>query len=91
MGEEGKHSDSGACQLGYEFVVLDWLRIIWINLRPQTLAIKLCTRQGLEVCHLGQDLVILDTALEATHGQFDGFFSQFPYKCHLEVAACVGD
>ena len=30
-------------------------------------------------------------ALEATQGQMDGFFSQLPYKCHLEEVACVGD
>jgi len=28
------------------------------------------------------------TALEATQGEIDGFFSQLPYKCHLEE---VGD
>jgi starvation-inducible outer membrane lipoprotein len=26
------------------------------------------------------------TALEATQGQTDGFFSQLPYNCHLEEA-----
>ena len=26
----------------------------------------------------------INTALEATHGKIDGFFSQLPYKCHLE-------
>ena len=31
------------------------------------------------------------TALEATQGQMDGFFSQLPYKCHLEEVASVGD
>jgi len=31
------------------------------------------------------------SALEATHGQMDGFFGQFPYKCHLEEVASVGD
>ena len=30
-------------------------------------------------------------ALEATQGQMDGFFSQLPYKCHLEEVASVGD
>ena len=29
------------------------------------------------------------SALEATHGQMDGFFSQFPYKCYLEEVASV--
>ena len=28
-------------------------------------------------------------ALEATQGQIDGFFSQLPYKCHLEEVASV--
>ena len=31
------------------------------------------------------------TALEATHGQMNGFFSQLPYKCHIEEVASVGD
>ena len=31
------------------------------------------------------------SALEATQGQMDGFFSQLPYKCHLEEVASVGD
>ena len=31
------------------------------------------------------------TALEATQGQMDGFFSQLPYKCHLEEVASGGD
>ena len=26
----------------------------------------------------------LGSALEATHGQMDGLWSQLPYKCHLE-------
>ena len=30
-------------------------------------------------------------ALEATQGQVDGFFSQPPYKCHLEEVTSVGD
>ena len=30
-------------------------------------------------------------ALEATQGQMDGFFSQFPYKFPLEEVASVGD
>jgi len=30
-------------------------------------------------------------ALEATQGQMDGFFSQLPYKCHLEEVASAGD
>ena len=32
-----------------------------------------------------------ETALEATHGQMEGFISQFPRKCHLEEVASVGD
>ena len=28
-------------------------------------------------------------ALEATQGQMDGFFSQLPYKCHLEEVASL--
>jgi len=31
------------------------------------------------------------SALEATQGQMDGFFSQLSYKCHLEEVASVGD
>ena len=30
-------------------------------------------------------------ALEAIHGQIDGFCSQLPCKCYLEEVACVGD
>ena len=33
----------------------------------------------------------LNTALEATQGQMDGFFSQLPYKCHQNRVASVGD
>ena len=29
-------------------------------------------------------------ALEATQGQNDSFFSELPYKCHLEEVASVG-
>ena len=32
----------------------------------------------------------MSEALEATQGRMDGFFSQLPYKCYLEVAS-VGD
>ena len=31
------------------------------------------------------------SALEATQGQMDGFFSRPPYKCHFEEVASVGD
>ena len=31
------------------------------------------------------------TALEATQGQIDCFFSQLPYKCHQNRVASVGD
>ena len=31
------------------------------------------------------------SALEAIQGQMDGFFSQLPYKCHLEEVASVGN
>ena len=31
------------------------------------------------------------TALEAIQGQMDGFFSQLPYKCHLEEVVYVED
>ena len=31
------------------------------------------------------------SALEATQGQNDSFFSQRPYKCYLEEEASVGD
>ena len=30
------------------------------------------------------------SALEATQGLIDGFFSQLPYKCYLQKVACVG-
>ena len=30
------------------------------------------------------------TTLEATQGQMDGFFSQLPYKCHLEEGGICG-
>jgi len=30
-------------------------------------------------------------ALEATHGQMDGFFSQPPYTCHQNQVASLGD
>jgi len=32
-----------------------------------------------------------ESALEATQGPMDGFFSQHPYKCYLEEVASVGD
>ena len=32
-----------------------------------------------------------DSTLEATQGQIDGFFSQFPCKCHPNRVASVGD
>ena len=31
------------------------------------------------------------SALEATQGQIDSFFSQLPYKCYLKEVASVGD
>jgi len=31
------------------------------------------------------------SALEATQGQMDGFFSELPFKCYLEEVASVGD
>ena len=31
------------------------------------------------------------TAVEATQGQMDGFFSQVPYKCYLGEVASMGD
>ena len=34
---------------------------------------------------------VCTSALEATQGQMDGFFSQLPYKCNLEEVASVGD
>jgi len=39
----------------------------------------------------GTSVKRITPALEATHGQIDGFFSQLPYKCHLEEVASVGD
>ena len=33
----------------------------------------------------------LVSALEATQGQIDGFFSQLPHKCHQNRVAFVGD
>ena len=35
--------------------------------------------------------VLTIPALEATQGQMDSFFSQLPYKVHLEEVASVGD
>ena len=35
----------------------------------------------------GTSVKRITPALEATHGQIDGFFSQLPYKCHLEEVA----
>ena len=32
----------------------------------------------------------VDTTLEATQGQIDGFFSRFPYKCHQKRVASMG-
>ena len=32
-----------------------------------------------------------ESALDATQGKMDGFFSQLPYKCHLAEVASVGD
>ena len=34
---------------------------------------------------------LFDSALEATQGQIDGFFSQLPYKCHQNWVASEGD
>jgi len=34
---------------------------------------------------------VQESALEASHSQMDGFFSQLPYKCHLEEVASLGD
>jgi len=34
---------------------------------------------------------LIETALEATQGQIDSFFSQLPYKSYLEEVASVGD
>ena len=36
-------------------------------------------------------VTIYRAILEATQGQMDGFFSQFPSKCHVEEVASVGD
>ena len=33
----------------------------------------------------------LQTALETTQGQIDGFSSQLPFKCYLPEVASVGD
>ena len=52
---------------------------------------------GCGVWGLGSGGVCLDaafaapTVLEATQVQIRGFFSQLPYKCHLEEVASVGD
>ena len=34
---------------------------------------------------------MVSLVISHTNGQMDGFFSQFPYKCHLEEVASVGD
>ena len=34
---------------------------------------------------------VVGTALEATQGQMDGFFSQLPYRCHQNRVASVGN
>ena len=44
-----------------------------------------CFRQSKECA------AVCNTALEATQGQMDGFFTQLPYKCRLEEVASVGD
>ena len=54
--------------------------------RPDLLALP-PVRDG--ACHPGNPNP--ETALEATQGQMDGFFSQFPYQCYLEEVASVGD
>ena len=33
----------------------------------------------------------MQSTLEATQGEMDGFFSQLPYKCHQNRVASVGD
>ena len=38
-----------------------------------------------------QSALLAFTALEATQGQMDDFFSQSPFRCHLEEVASVGD
>ena len=42
------------------------------------------------ICALGVTGTLL-SALEATQGQNDSFFSQLSYKCYLEAVASVGD
>ena len=39
----------------------------------------------------GSGAAVQDTALEATQGQFDGFFCPLPYKCYQNRVAYVGD
>ena len=39
----------------------------------------------------GKDDVPPSATLEATQGQMDSFFSQLPYKRHIEEVASVGD
>ena len=49
--------------------------------------------ERLGIDHKGSvtDLLVCSPALEATQVRIDGFFSQLPYKCHLEEVAFVGD
>ena len=51
----------------------------------------LCARAGSGGRALPGPSGTFQSALDATQGQIDGFFSQLPYKCQLEEVASVGD
>ena len=58
---------------------------------------RVISLRALNVCFLwvangrGGAESFVESALEATQGQIDGFFSQVPCKFHLEEVASVGD
>ena len=67
---------------------------VW-ELTKETIHLPLgCLQGGSDVknvqMHRGVQMTPLPT-LEATQGQFEGFFSQLPYKCHQNRVASVGD
>ena len=64
-----------------------------LKYEPSSEPLHICTRTSCILSWL--DIVarsgVLPTALEATQGQMEVFFSQLPYKFHLEEVASVGD
>jgi len=71
------------------------LSIVFPRGTPPTIVEKQNDAPTLDLAHTTLhsrfDENISATALEATQGQMDGFFSQLTYKCHLEELASVGD